>query len=120
MANNDLALKAHLLRRAGFGASRFELEQISDKSYEEIVEDLIHPERFEEIDEDYLKRYNPEKIPNKIHETPSIEYLFLNDTLADNTRNNSDKPVIETIYIPDNLPAAAKTDNAKASRIRVK
>ncbi|MDE0745910.1 MAG: DUF1800 domain-containing protein [SAR202 cluster bacterium] len=60
MATNDLALKAHLLRRAGFGASRFELEQISDKSYEEIVEDLIHPERFEEIDEDYLKRYNPE------------------------------------------------------------
>ena len=60
MTNNDLALKAHLLRRAGFGASRFELEQISDKSYEEIVEDLIHPERFEEIDEDYLKRYNPE------------------------------------------------------------
>ena len=60
MANSNLALKAHLLRRAGFGASRFELEQISDKSYEEIVEDLVHPERFEEIDEDYLKRYNPE------------------------------------------------------------
>ena len=56
MTSNDLALKAHLLRRAGFGASRFELEQISDKSYEEIVEDLVHPERFEEIDEDYLKR----------------------------------------------------------------
>ena len=60
MNTNELALKAHLLRRAGFGASRSELESISDKSYEEIVEDLVHPERFEEIDEDYLKRYNPE------------------------------------------------------------
>ena len=26
MGDNDLALKAHLLRRAGFGASRSELE----------------------------------------------------------------------------------------------
>ena len=60
MNTNELALKAHLLRRAGFGASRSELESISEKSYEEIVEDLVHPERFEEIDEDYLKRYNPE------------------------------------------------------------
>ena len=60
MADNDLALKAHLLRRAGFGASRSELEEISKKDYEDIVEDLLHPERFEDLDEDYVKRYNPE------------------------------------------------------------
>ena len=60
MTDNDLALKAHLLRRAGFGASRSELEEISKKDYEDIVEDLLHPERFEDLDEDYVKRYNPE------------------------------------------------------------
>ena len=76
MSNNDLALKAHLLRRAGFGASRSELEQISDKSYEEIVEDLIHPERFEEIDEDYLKRYNPETSYHDTHPTHAGKWLW--------------------------------------------
>ena len=60
MVSNDLALKAHLLRRAGFGASRSELEEIAKNGYEEIVEDLIHPERFEDLDEDYIRRYNPE------------------------------------------------------------
>ena len=76
MSNNDLALKAHLLRRAGFGASRSELEQISDKPYEEIVEDLIHPERFEEIDEDYLKRYNPETSYHDTHPTHAGKWLW--------------------------------------------
>ena len=60
MGDNNLALKAHLLRRAGFGASRSELEEISKNDYEDIVEDLLHPERFEDLDEDYVKRYNPE------------------------------------------------------------
>ena len=67
MADNDLALKAHLLRRAGFGASRSELEEISKKDYEDIVEDLLHPERFEDLDEDYVKRYNPELSYNDTH-----------------------------------------------------
>ena len=61
MGSNDLALKAHLLRRAGFGASRSELEEIAKNGYEEIVEDLIHPERFEDLDEDYIRRYNPDR-----------------------------------------------------------
>ena len=56
MGSKDLALKAHLLRRAGFGASRSELEEIAKNGYEEIVEDLIHPERFAELDEDYVRR----------------------------------------------------------------
>ena len=60
MSSNDLKLKAHLLRRAGFGASPKELDQVADKSYEDIVEDLLHPDRAEDINMDYIKRYNPE------------------------------------------------------------
>ena len=60
MTVKDLELKAHLLRRAGFGASLTHLESISERSYEDIVEDLLHPERFDLVDEDYLKRYTPE------------------------------------------------------------
>ncbi len=60
MAENDLALIAHLMRRAGFGASRSELEQLTPKGYETIVEDLLHPDRFPDVEEDALRRYYPE------------------------------------------------------------
>ncbi len=53
----DISLVAHLLRRAGFGARRDELEAYAAKSYEEIVDDLIHPERSPEVEEDVLRRY---------------------------------------------------------------
>lgn len=57
MSENELAQVAHLLRRAGFGATRAELEAYAAKGYAAAVEDLLHPERFPEIDEDLLKRY---------------------------------------------------------------
>ena len=44
MANrDDLALMAHLMRRAGFGATRKELEERVAKGYEASVEELIDP-----------------------------------------------------------------------------
>ena len=52
MGETDLALIAHLMRRAGFGATRTELEQYSAKSYEDIVEDLLHPDRCPDVDDD--------------------------------------------------------------------
>ncbi|HUX85773.1 MAG TPA: DUF1800 domain-containing protein [Chloroflexota bacterium] len=57
MSDNDLALVAHLMRRAGFGASRAELEVLAAKGYEAVVDDLVHPERLPTIDEDILLRY---------------------------------------------------------------
>ncbi len=39
----DLSLMAHLMRRAGFGANREELERLEDKGYEAVVEELIDP-----------------------------------------------------------------------------
>ena len=67
MATTDLALIAHLMRRAGFGATRAELEEFSRQSYEEIVEDLLHPERFPEVADDIVIRYwlelnNPDSV----------------------------------------------------------
>ena len=57
MPQQDFALVAHLMRRAGFGATRAELEELALKSYEEIVEDLLNPEDFPEVEEDVLNRY---------------------------------------------------------------
>ena len=55
----QMALMAHLMRRAGFGASREELEARVAAGYEATVEDLIHAESHPAIDEDVLYRYFP-------------------------------------------------------------
>ena len=54
-----LPLMAHLLRRAGFGATPEELEAFAARPYDEVVEDLVHPERAPDLDEDLLRRYYP-------------------------------------------------------------
>ena len=43
MADDRIALMAHLMRRAGFGATRDELETRVAAGYEATVEDLLHP-----------------------------------------------------------------------------
>ena len=55
----ELALIAHLMRRAGFGASRQELEDRAARGYEATVEELLHPEEQPAIDDDMLFRYLP-------------------------------------------------------------
>ena len=44
MADGDIALMAHLMRRAGFGARYDELETRAAKGYQATVEELLHPE----------------------------------------------------------------------------
>ena len=65
MADERLATMAHLLRRAGFGASRDELDDYAARPYEEVVDDLVNPERFEPLDEDVLERFYPHIFSNK-------------------------------------------------------
>ena len=45
MADESIALMAHLMRRAGFGAPYAELEARAKKGYEATVEELLHLKR---------------------------------------------------------------------------
>ena len=60
MADERTALLAHLMRRAGVGATQDELATLAGRAYEEVVEDLLHPERFAEVSDDFLYRYYPQ------------------------------------------------------------
>jgi len=55
----DVALMAHLMRRAGFGATRDELEARVARGYEQTVEELLHPETQPAVDPYSLLRYQP-------------------------------------------------------------
>ncbi len=57
MASNDIALMAHLMRRAGFGARIDELEALASRPYADVVEDLLNPEQFPDIETDLWERF---------------------------------------------------------------
>ena len=59
MSDTKLELMAHLMRRAGFGASRDELERRVAVGYEETIEELLHPELQEPVDYYQFLRYYP-------------------------------------------------------------
>jgi len=55
--STDIALMAHLLRRAGFGATRDQIDKYLEKGYEAVVEELLNPDRLPMADEDLMDRY---------------------------------------------------------------
>ena len=55
----ELRQMAHLMRRAGFGARREELEERAERGYEATVEELLHPEARPRVDLYELYRYHP-------------------------------------------------------------
>ncbi len=58
--NTDLALIAHLMRRAGFGATLSEIETLSKKPYEVIVDDLLDTSETEWMGEHMVRRFDTE------------------------------------------------------------
>ena len=62
MSQSEIALMAHLMRRAGFGATRDELEERVAKGYDATVEELLAPDLYNipVVDTDILYRYFPE------------------------------------------------------------
>ena len=59
MSNNDVKLMAHLMRRAGFGASYEEIERRAAVGYEATVEELLDTEEQEELDRNEMMRFHP-------------------------------------------------------------
>ena len=76
MGGENVEAFAHLMRRAGFGATREELEAPQANSFEATVEDLLHPERFSATAEDLFNRYLPyfRQAPN--HRVSAALWLY--------------------------------------------
>ena len=57
---SDTALMAHLMRRAGFGATKAELEDYLAGGYEQTVETLLAPEGSNSTNDALIRRYHPD------------------------------------------------------------
>ena len=82
MADESIALMAHLMRRAGFGAPYAELlEARAKKGYEATVEELLHPEAQPDLDEDIMLRYKTEWVNKNAIEGRQEEWIYPHDQL---------------------------------------
>jgi uncharacterized protein (DUF1800 family) len=58
---DETMLMAHLMRRAGFGATKSGLEELAQDGYEPTVDSMIHPGTDSEINDAMVRRYFPDQ-----------------------------------------------------------
>ena len=73
---SELSQMAHLLRRAGFGATFDELEQCLSQGYEATVERLLRPEDAPEWDDALFRRYHVDQNSLMLIESSQSYWLY--------------------------------------------
>ena len=76
MSGDQLELMAHLVRRVGVGARREELEELAARPYEDVVEELLHPEAFTDPDQDVIERYLPVSTSVELPSSPASRWIY--------------------------------------------
>ncbi len=76
MPDSERALIAHLLRRAGFGATPEELEGYVAKGYEATVEELLNPVHEIPFDEDVVRRYHMDQNSLMLIESAQAYWIY--------------------------------------------
>ena len=61
MGTDNIALIAHLMRRAGFGATRTEIEAYAAQGYDATVEALINPANPQWMGDYMIRRFHHEQ-----------------------------------------------------------
>lgn len=77
LANPETARIAHLLRRAGFGPTRAEIDRAVAQGYEATVEELLHPELQPDLEiEDLIRRYHTDQNSLMLLESSQGYWLY--------------------------------------------
>ncbi len=76
MSNADIALMAHLMRRAGFGATRDELEAAMANGYEATVEELLYPGEPNDLPQDVIRRYHTEQAELRLSDGAAANWMY--------------------------------------------
>jgi len=114
MVDRNIALMAHLLRRAGFGASRAEIEARAAQGYDNVVAELLNPGNEPGIEEDLMYRAYPSYFDKAAIETGQTEWVY---RMINNKYQLQEKMALfwHTIFCSgDN-----KVDNARTTTIQI-
>ena len=75
-AQDETPLMAHLLRRAGFGATQQELEAYVAQGYEAVVHGLLHPENAPAWNDDLVRRYHVDQNSLMLIESSQSYWMY--------------------------------------------
>ena len=67
---------AHLMRRAGFGATRDELDELVGKGYDTVVAELLDPSDHSAMPNDIIRRYHHEQSGMMGQVNPAAYWLY--------------------------------------------
>ena len=67
---------AHLMRRAGFGATRDELDALEAKGYDAVVAELLNPAEEGAMPDDLIRRYHHEQSGMMGQQNPGAYWLY--------------------------------------------
>lgn len=76
MSKQDIALMAHLMRRAGFGATRDELEACVANGYEATVEELLNASDPQTLPDDIIRRYHVDQSELRQLESAGAHWMY--------------------------------------------
>ena len=76
MAGTDRALIAHLMRRAGFGATPEEIDVCVADGYEATVEALLRPDAPRSLPEDIIRRYHVDQPELRLVDSAAANWLY--------------------------------------------
>ena len=76
MTEHNRRLLAHLMRRAGFGATSSELDELSEISYEDVVDNLLDPLDESWMGEHLIRRFHHEQSGKMSAFGPSEYWLY--------------------------------------------
>ena len=76
MVDQNVQLMAHLMRRAGFGAGRAELEERAAAGYEETIEELLEAVDTGSMPDDLIRRYHHEQSGLMGQTGPGANWLY--------------------------------------------
>ena len=76
MGDQHIELMAHLMRRAGFGATRDELEALVPVEYEEVVERLLYPEDAQTMPDDLIRRYHVDQSELRALDSAAANWMY--------------------------------------------
>ncbi len=76
MIAQDIGLMAHLMRRAGFGATREQLDVLEATGYEAAVEQLLNPGEETRMEDYLVRRFHPEFSSMMGNRAPGENWLY--------------------------------------------
>ena len=75
-AGTDLQLISHLLRRAGFGGTKDEIERFAAIGYEATVEHLLRPPSVEHMPDDIIRRYHVDQSDLRVQPATGAYWIY--------------------------------------------